>query len=62
MCSLKVAHFCTFGIQVCLLPARDHENQDTGFSHIKMRKTNFPPQKTELIEVENYLDSLLIKA
>ena len=49
MCSLKAAHFFAAGFQASLFPSGDHENQDTGVLHFKMRKINFLPQKTEQI-------------
>lgn len=62
MCFLKAAHFSTIRIQVCLFPAGNDEKQDTGVSHIKIRKINFLLQKTVLIDVENYHLLLINKA
>lgn len=47
MCFLKAAHSSTVDIQVCSFPSGNGEKQDTGVSHIKMRKIKFLPQKTE---------------
>lgn len=54
MCFLKAAHSSTVDIQVCSFPSGNGEKQDTGVSHINMRKIKFLPQKTERIGVENY--------
>ena len=62
MCSLKAARSSTVDIQVCSFPSGNHEKQDTGVSHIKMRKINFLPQKTERIGVENCRLFLINKA
>ena len=61
MCSLKAAHFFAVGFQACLFTSGDHENQDTGVLHFKMRKINFLPQKTEQIGQKITIYSLLIK-